>query len=578
MTDTPSSQTPKGQAAIVSRHLPAGYSAQFDADSESAIAGDADSGNAGIQDNAPESSLKLHGGDIHRDLFRLAHGPRDAGLQRSKTFGHYSTVNDDRDDADENTPNFQTPGAFRRHFVQRKASRYSATNLPVTRDFVEFLDLYGSFAGEDLGESDDEDATEADEEEPQPTERRPLLGQRKSTRRANKTGDAGTTKTFFTLLKAFIGTGIMFLPKAFNNGGILFSSIVLLSVAAISMLAFHLLLQCRTKYGGGYGDLGKAIAGPRVRSLILTSITLSQLGFVCAGIVFVAQNLYSFSVAVSQTDSSPIPIRALIAIQAIVLIPLSFIRNISKLGPAALLADAFILVGLTYIYQYDISTIVRSGIHPSVRLFNPDSFTLTIGSAIFTFEGIGLILPIQSSMKKPERFEPLLGVIMLIATTIFASVGILCYATFGEDTKIEIISNYPQTDKLVNAVQFLYSIAVLVGNPVQLFPAIRILEGRIFGHLSGKKDARTKWIKNAFRTALVLLCVGISIAGASDLDRFVALIGSFACVPLVYIYPPFLHFKGVATTKMAKAGDIAFMALGIVAMAYTTIVTVANSF
>ncbi|KAF2218919.1 transmembrane amino acid transporter protein-domain-containing protein [Elsinoe ampelina] len=570
-----------GNITIVSRHLPAGYSAQFDADASSAVVENSAEVENGSQQPGQESSLKLQGGDIHRDLFRLRERPRDASLQRSRTFGHYSTLNDDREaPEDGGAADHQTPGAFRRQFVQRKASRFSTTNLPVTRDFIEFLDLYGSFAGEELGESDDEDASvnEPDNDTSRPSERRPLLGTRKSTRRGAKAGDAGTTKTFFTLLKAFIGTGIMFLPKAFNNGGILFSSIVLLSVAAISMLAFHLLLQCRTKYGGGYGDLGKAIAGPRARSLILASITLSQLGFVCAGIVFVAQNLYSFSVAVAETDSSPIPMRALIAIQAIVLIPLAFIRNISKLGPAALLADAFILIGLTYIYQFDISTIAHSGIAPSVRLFNPDSFTLTIGSAIFTFEGIGLILPIQSSMKKPERFEYLLGIVMFLATSIFASVGVLCYATFGEDTKIEIISNYPQTDKLVNAVQFLYSIAVLVGNPVQLFPAIRILEGAIFGHLSGKKDTRTKWIKNAFRSGLVLLCVGISIAGASDLDRFVALIGSFACVPLVYIYPPFLHYKGVATSKLAKAGDIAFVVLGLVAMAYTTVVTVANSF
>lgn len=384
-------------------------------------------------------------------------------------------------------------------------------------------------------------------------------------------------KSFFTLLKAFIGTGIMFLPKAFNNGGILFSSITMILVSAVSMLAFHLLLQCRTQYGGGYGDLGKAIGGPKLRALILGSITISQIGFVCAGIVFVAENLYSFSEAVTN-GPSPLPIRALIAIQLIVLIPLAFIRNISKLGPAALLADAFILIGLGYIYYFDIATLAVQGIEPSVALFNPAHFTLTIGSAIFTFEGIGLILPIQSSMKKPQNFEWLLATIMLLITIIFTSVGALCYATFGSDTQIEIISNYPQDSKLVQAVQFLYSMAVLFGTPVQLFPAIRVLEGKYLGHLSGKKDIRTKWKKNAFRTGLVVLCGGISIAGASNLDRFVALIGSFACVPLVYIYPPYLHYKGVAEGKWAKIGDVVFMVLGLAAMVYTTGVTLVNSF
>lgn len=75
---------------------------------------------------------------------------------------------------------------------------------------------------------------------------------------------------------------------------------------------------------------------------------------------------------------------------------------------------------------------------------------------------------------------------------------------------------------------------------------------------------------------MVFFCGLISAVGASDLDKFVALIGSFACVPLVYIYPAFLHYKGVAETPAAKALDLAMMVVGVVAMVYTTSVTVAR--
>ena len=292
-----------------------------------------------------------------------------------------------------------------------------------------------------------------------------------------------------------------------------------------------------------------------MRPIVLASISLSQLGFVCAGIIFTAENMYSFLEAVLK-GSSPLSIKALIGIQLIILIPLAFIRNISKLGGAALLADVCILLGLGYIYYFDISTIASESINNTIQLFNQRDFTMTIGSAIFTFEGIGLILPIQSSMKEPQKFENLLYTVMLIITIIFASVGALSYATFGDKTTVEIISNLPQDSKFVNAVQFLYSLAVLVGDPVQLFPAMRIIEGTLFGHRSGKRDLATKWKKNAFRTLIVCTCGIISALGAADLDKFVALIGSFACVPLVYIYPPYLHWKGVAENKYMKLGDL----------------------
>jgi solute carrier family 36 (proton-coupled amino acid transporter) len=568
MTDTPD-QEERWQAEVVQDHLPAGFSATFDG------AGD---DQAAASNSAPDlttpqehSSLKLQGGDIHRDLYKI--DARARLHQRAQTFSGPGLLPGPTPD-EMPVAEQRAPGGFRRQFVQRKYGPFDARNVPVARTFFDFLDLYGSFAGEDLAESEDESAV-SDVEEAD-GERRPLLGQRKSSRAAKK-GDASASKTFFTLLKAFIGTGIMFLPKAFQNGGMLFSLVSLVTVSVVSMVAFHLLLKCRERYGGSYGELGEAIGGSKMRAIILASITLSQLGFVCSGIIFVADNLMSFANAVSN-GSNPLSAKSLIALQLVVLVPLAMIRNISKLGPAAMLADVFILLGLTYIWYFDIASIAKHGIADSTVLFNSDHYTLTIGACIFTFEGIGLILPIQSSMKHPEKFEWLLYIVMVIITIIFSSVGLLCYMTFGKDTQIEVINNFPQGNKLVNAVQFLYAFAVLVGNPVQLFPAVRILEGRIFGSRSGKYSRTVQWKKNAFRASMVVLCTVISILGSSNLDRFVALIGSFACVPLVYIYPPLLHYKGIAETRLVKTGDIVLMVCGVVGMVYTTVVTVLNSF
>ena len=578
MADTPDSDQSKRDAQIVDRHLPDGYSATPDV--VAYPTGDSDSTPPDPEEQPEQSSLLLQGGDIHRDIFKIkARGT--STLRRAASFS--ATQSPLLQPADYRSAAEQLePGGFRRQYVQRHRldRRMSHISDPVTKNFIGFLELYGSFAGEDLVDTDDEDESAVGDEERGAGETRPLLGRRKqSSKRIKREGDAGSLKTFFTLLKAFVGTGIMFLPKAFRNGGILFSSVTLITVSIVTTICFRLLLQARRKYGGGgYGELGEMVVGPKARSVILTSITLSQLGFVCAGLIFTAENLLAFLNAVTFGHTSqPFGKNALIAIQFLPLIPLALIRNISKLGPAALLADVFIMIGLIYIWQYDISGLSQRGMAPSVVLFNPSSFTLTIGSAIFTFEGIGLILPIQSSMKHPEKFSYLLYLVMFIITVIFTSVGALCYATFGDETKIQIISNFPQDSKLVNAVQFLYSIAVLVGEPVQLFPAVRIIETSLFGErATGKKSKAIKWKKNGLRSAMMVLCGLIAIVGASDLDKFVALIGAFACVPLVYIYPPFLHWKGVAESWHEKAFDIALICLGVVAMGYSGAVTISQ--
>ncbi|KAK3724734.1 hypothetical protein LTR37_000782 [Vermiconidia calcicola] len=552
MADTPNSEQSKREAEIVDRHLPDGYSATPDVVS---YRGGSEESTPPEPEEEPteQSSLLLQGGDIHRDIFKIK--ARGTLPQRSYTFSanqspalrptNYRTAQEQLE-----------PGGFRRQYIEQHTLSRQLSDVvskPVAKNFISFLDLYGSFAGEDLLDTDEDDESAIEDNEDGAGERRPLLGRRKSSRRIKREGDAGTMKTFFTLLKAFIGTGIMFLPKAFRNGGILFSY-----------------------GGGGYGELGEAVGGRKLRAVILTSITMSQLGFVCAGLIFTAENWLSFLNAVTFGHTEqPFGTNALILIQFVVLIPMALIRNISKLGPAALLADVFIGVGLVYIWWYDISSLDARGMAPSVVLFNSSSFTLTIGSAIFTFEGIGLILPIQSSMKKPEKFQYLLYLVMFIVTCIFTSVGALCYATFGDETKIQVISNFPQTSKLVNTVQFLYAFAVLVGEPVQLFPAVRIIETSLFGaKASGGKSSAIKWKKNALRTFMMLLCGLIAVVGSSDLDKFVSLIGAFACIPLVYIYPPLLHYHGLADSLPAKAFDISLMCLGVTAMVYSTGVTV----
>src|SRR5271170_4037501 len=167
------------------------------------------------------------------------------------------------------------------------------------------------------------------------------------------------------------------------------------------------------------------------------------------------------------------------------------IRDISKLSGTALIADFFIMLGLIVLYYFDIFTLATKGI-ADVTLFNSQDFVLFLGTAAFAFEGIGLIIPIQESMSRPEKFKFVLTGVMIILILLFTSIGALSYAAYGSAVKTVIISSLPQdsgtprpyppsssTPKtflllfvclsrwlifcvaFVNAVQFLYSLAIL---------------------------------------------------------------------------------------------------------------------
>jgi proton-coupled amino acid transporter len=114
-----------------------------------------------------------------------------------------------------------------------------------------------------------------------------------------------------------------------------------------------------------------------MRFAILFSIVLSQLGFVAAYTIFIAQNFQALILAVTNCKTV-IPTQYLIFAQGLVLFPLSLVRNLAKLSITALIADAFILVGLLYIGSNEVAVIADRGI-ADVALFNPKSFPLLIG-------------------------------------------------------------------------------------------------------------------------------------------------------------------------------------------------------
>ncbi|KAG9315046.1 transmembrane amino acid transporter protein-domain-containing protein [Chiua virens] len=473
------------------------------------------------------------------------------------------------------------PGGFRRNYVLLQSNDQDVNERRATSNFIDFLYIYGQFAGEDLEEDEDRAEDEETAEEtipstvPTTSETQPLLkstgrSRSRSRRRAasiSAHGDASVPQAVLMLLKSFVGTGVLFLGKGFANGGLLFSAITIAVVALISLYSFLLLVEAKFVVSGSFGDIGGALYGPWMRYAILFSIAVSQIGFVTAYTIFVAENLQAFASAVTNCTSD-LPILFFILIQLVAFLPLALVRNLAKLSTTALIADAFILAGLIYIFGSELSIIRDRGIQ-QIQLFNPRDFPLFIGTAVFSFEGVGLVIPITDAMREPHKFPKALTGVMLGTLVLFGGAGALAYLTFGSDVKAVVLVNLDQTSKFTQAVQFLYSVAILLSIPLQFFPAVRILENGLFVR-SGKRDPRVKWLKNFFRFGLVMVCTVISWAGAGDLDKFVALIGSFACVPLCFVYPAMLHYKAAAKTRIQKIIDILLCIFGMAAMIFTT--------
>lgn len=505
-----------------------------------------------------KGSIQNPGGDMTRDIYRIV--DNQAKPKRARSFSGSEVETGSRRGSMASSIN--VPGGFRRDFIMQNKSPNIRTQNPnlITRNFVEFLSIYGHFAGEDLEDEDDiachykpftsSKYGEVDEESPLLTSSGMIDDDDNDDdpfeyTKVNPVGTATDTKAYFLLLKAFVGTGVLFLPKGFSNGGLLFSILVLSFFGMLSLWCYLVLVFSKQATRvSSFGEIGLKLYGKWLQQLIFTSIVISQIGFIATYIVFTSQNLQAFLRNLFGIDN--IDITWFVLGQLVVLVPLSLIRDITRLSLAAVLANFLILLGLVTIIYFVLIDLfithsgeIGEGI---VFLVNAKEFSMFIGIAIFAFEGIGLIIPIQESMIYPNHFPKVLSMVIVSISIIMVGVGTLGYMTYGKDIQTVILLNLPQNSPFVMMIQLFYSLAILLSTPIQIFPAIRLIELKLFTR-TGKYSLKTKWLKNLFRFTFVLATAIIALYGGKLLDRFVSFVGCFACIPLVYMYPPLLHLK-----------------------------------
>jgi solute carrier family 36 (proton-coupled amino acid transporter) len=106
------------------------------------------------------------------------------------------------------------------------------------------------------------------------------------------------------------------------------------------------------------------------------------------------------------------------------------------------------LTGLVISYYYssqDLPHISERNLLPP----NLHSLPLFFGTAIFAFEGIAVVLPLQNAMKKPKNFSRRLGVLnvgVFFATVIYISFGAIGYWKYGEATEGSLTLNLPTNE------------------------------------------------------------------------------------------------------------------------------------
>ncbi|XP_072546894.1 neutral amino acid uniporter 4 [Salminus brasiliensis] len=420
------------------------------------------------------------------------------------------------------------------------------------------------------------------------------------------------TQTLLHLLKGNIGTGLLGLPLAVRNAGIVLGPLCLVLMGVVCVHCMHVLVTCSHQLSErlkksplGYSDT-VAVAmetsssqclrrgAPFGRHLVNFFLVLTQLGFCSVYFVFLAENikqvveghhgnstaapvmmLYSNSSEGGSVDAAgsvgtALDQRVYMLLLLPLLILLSFITDLRSMAALSAAANVCMAISLVLIFTYILHDVGDPRRLPFVSTWS--KFPFFFGTAIFAFEGIGVVLPLENQMREPKRFPQALDIGMGIVIILYVSLATLGYIHFGDDIKGSITLNLPHDTWSNLLVKVLYSFGVYVSFAVQFFVPAEIVVPAVCERVS------EPWRRlAALCTRALLVCITCVMAIlVPRLDLVISLVGAVSSSALALIFPPLVELVVLTARPSAflLLKDLSIAVLGFLGFLTGTYVTV----
>ncbi|XP_070501979.1 proton-coupled amino acid transporter 1 isoform X1 [Chironomus tepperi] len=396
-------------------------------------------------------------------------------------------------------------------------------------------------------------------------------------------------ETMILLIKGNIGTGILAMPDAFRNSGLYIGLVSTLFLGFVCTHCMHILVKCshelcRRLQVPSLNFSGVCFAsfetGPEslrkysghARNLINIFLIITQIGFCCVYFVFVAVNLQEILTHYwMKLDTHVFLILLLIP-----LILVNLIKTLKYLTPLSFIASILTIAGLVICFYYMLQDIPKLA---SVRPYATwAQLPLYFGTAIYAFEGIGVVLPLENNLKSPEDFASCGGVLnsgMIIVAILYTSVGFFGYLKYGDSVKGSITLNLGN-NLLAQLVRLAMAVAIFLSYTIQFYVPVNIIGPWLRSQLHG--DHVRRFADYGLRIALVLLTF-ILAAMIPNLGAVISLVGAVSSSALALIFPPIIEIITFWPNKLGKYNwilwkDIVIIIFGIMGFIFGTFTSV----
>ncbi|XP_047115945.1 proton-coupled amino acid transporter-like protein CG1139 [Schistocerca piceifrons] len=402
------------------------------------------------------------------------------------------------------------------------------------------------------------------------------------------------------VFKGSLGTGIMAVPNAFMHSGYVTGVIGTLFVGVLCTYCMHMLVKAqyelsrrRREPNLTYQETAVAALedGPRclrpvapyAGHVVNGFMLVLQLGSCCVYVVFISTNIKD----VVDVYYSGLDLRIYMLILLLPLILINMVRNLKLLAPFTTLASLLTVAGFGITFYY---LVIGSPTLDDKQPFGTfEEFPLFIGTVLFSLEAIGVILPLENSMKSPKKFRGTFGVLnvaMVLVVTLFIVTGFLGYMQYGDSAKGSITLSLPKEEKLAQSVKIMLAIAIFITHSLQNYVNIEIVWN---GYLLEKFEKHPYKMVFEYLTRIFLVTVSFALAVAvPNLELFISLFGALCLSATGIAFPAIIYCFSIwneETTQfkfvllIMKTGFIVlFAVLGLALGTYTSLLNIVIEF
>ena len=388
----------------------------------------------------------------------------------------------------------------------------------------------------------------------------------------------GPWSTGLSIFKGFVGTGILYGPTSFVSGGSAFSAVALILSLVLTLYCIGLLLEVRSALGGhlSYSEMGVAALGSKGRTLCDVVIFMSQVGFVIAFIYFIAsQTLRLLDSSRGEWGLAPLDEKykwAFLPIIFLIIMPMLMVHKPQKFARAHIFADVVILFTVAAILYFVVQSIQSNGwMATDLPLINRDKWANVIGFAVYSFEGVGVILPIQDMTANKQDYFRVVCITVTVIAAAYVIFSELClyawYDRFSADAPL-IIEYLPRDSLFCWVLILIFNVNMVISYVLVIYPASKVLDRLFLSEIETGPKKRV--YKNLLRACLLIATIVIALTVWNKLNTFLAIAGSLAMTPVAFILPPMFHYIVCAETGRQKLIDVALIWFGLIVMVFCT--------